>query len=191
MRISLLFLVCLTSGCATLFAGGPDKVPVNSTPPGARVIVDGQEVGTTPMVVTLDRENNQGNIRVEAPGYQPATTVRSKSFNTMAILNCANVLFWGIDLITGNVKKFNTAPVNATLTPAGYGAPGGYGQQPGYQQPPPGYQQPPPGYQQPPPGYQQPPPGYQQPPPPQGQPQPPPQGYPQPPPQGYPQPSPQ
>src|SRR5688572_18892729 len=91
-----LTLMALTSGCATLFAPGPDRVAVNSNPQGARVFVDSQEVGRTPLMVTLDRKLNQGLIRVEAPGYQPAHAQRPKAFNGIAILNCLGLIPWVI-----------------------------------------------------------------------------------------------
>jgi hypothetical protein len=124
---SLLALTGLAqTGCATLFAGGPDTVQVTSNPPGARVNVDGRDVGVTPMVVTLDRDGNQGLIRLEAPGYQPAVVQRAKTFNTIAILNCLGVLGWIIDLATGNVKKFDDSPINVNLVPGGAPPPGAY-----------------------------------------------------------------
>lgn len=136
LAIAFITIVCF-AGCATLFASGPDSVQVASTPPGARVTVDGQEVGVTPTAVTLDRGRSQGNIRIEAPGYQPVTVMRSKSFNTTAILNCLNILFWVIDLATSNVNQFDTTPINVNLVPMaapGYPAPAAGGSPP--QQPP-------------------------------------------------------
>ena len=126
MRIvSLALFLSLICGCATLFASGPDHVQVVSNPPGAQVYVDNVQVGVTPMTVALDRSKSQGNIRVEAPGYQPAITQRSKTFNTVAILNCVNVIFWVVDLVTANHQVFDSTAFNVNLVPAG-GAPGGY-----------------------------------------------------------------
>jgi hypothetical protein len=142
--------MALSSGCATLFAPGPDKLQVNSTPSGARVFLDSQEVGRTPALLTLDRKLHQGVIRVEAPGYQPAIAQRPKAFNGIAVLNCLGLVPWIVDLATGNYEKFDTTPVQVSLVPA-YAPPGG--------QPPPGYPAPPYPQQAPPPGAWGPPPG--------------------------------
>jgi len=110
-------------GCATLFAGGPDRIQVASAPPGAKVFLDNQEVGATPMVVTLDRERSGGNIRLEAPGYQPATFQRVKSVQGVFWLNlCAGLLGFIVDLATGDYKAFDTSAINVSLIPA-QGAP--------------------------------------------------------------------
>lgn len=110
----------LASGCATLLAGGPDRVSVTSNVPGATVYLDNQPVGATPMIVVLDRDNSQGLIRIEAPGYNPVMMQRSKSINGW---------FWGniclggvvgmlIDAVTGDMHKFDGTPINVALTPS-------------------------------------------------------------------------
>ena len=49
---SALAALCL-AGCATVFAGGPDEIPVNTNPPGAYVYVNGQMIGQTPTVIRM------------------------------------------------------------------------------------------------------------------------------------------
>ena len=122
-----LLVVCLLwlgvgSGCATLFAPGPDRVPVASNPSGARVQLDSIDVGVTPTVVVMDRKNNLGMVRIEAPGYQPAAVQRAKVFNSIAILNCLGLLPWVVDLASGNHQKFDTTPINVNLVPGQPGA---------------------------------------------------------------------
>jgi hypothetical protein len=146
MRVATLLLIAALSGCATIMAGGPDHVPVNSNPPGAAVYVDNQLVGQTPMVVTLNREHSAGVIRVEAPGYVPVTVVRAKGINGWfwANLCIGGVIGMVIDLVTGDVKAFDDTPIAVGMTPGGGYGPPPPGAPPG---PPPGpAQQPPPGY---------------------------------------------
>lgn len=45
---SIYFLINC-SGCATLFAGGSEEISVTSDPDGAKVLVNGQNEGKTPM----------------------------------------------------------------------------------------------------------------------------------------------
>jgi hypothetical protein len=160
--VSVLGIVGTISGCATIMAGGPDHVPVSTNPPGATVFVDNMPVGTTPMMVTLNRQNSSGVIRLELAGFAPVTVVRAKGINGWFWVNLCfgGIIGIVVDLVTGDVKSFDDAPIALGMTP-GYGPAG----------PPPPYPpQPPPGYP-PQPGYPPPPSGY---PPPPTQPQPPP-----------------
>ena len=187
LTMAVFALVLPASGCATLFAPGPDRIAVSSNPAGARVFLDSQEVGVTPLTVSLDRKVHTGSIRLEAAGYQPAAAQRTKSFNPIAFLNCFTIFPWLVDLLTENYQRFDTTPISVSLIPAYGGPPAqGYPAQNPY---PPAY---PPRYPAPqpqpsgtwgtaPPGYPQPVPAY----PPQPVPAYPPQpGYPQ---QPYPQ----
>jgi hypothetical protein len=46
---------CLLAGCATMKHGTKQTIPVGSEPMGAKVYVDGEYMGTTPMQVKLKR----------------------------------------------------------------------------------------------------------------------------------------
>jgi hypothetical protein len=121
----VLAISVLASGCATIMAPGPDRVPISSNPPGARVYVDDQLVGQTPVVVELDRERSQGRIRVESDGYHPAVLLRSKSINGWFWVN---ICFGGlvgivIDLATANHQSYDDTPVTINLIPAEGGLP--------------------------------------------------------------------
>jgi len=78
MRSVAVVLLLAFSGCATIMAGGPDRVPVSTNPPGATVFVDDIPAGQTPVMITLDRQHSRGVIRIELPGFEPVTVVRSK-----------------------------------------------------------------------------------------------------------------
>lgn len=164
-------------------AGGPDRIPVSTNPPGATVFVDNIPAGQTPVMVTLDRQHSSGVIRIELPGFEPVTIVRAKSINGWFWVNlCTGGLIgFAIDFFTGNMNAFNDGPIAIGLTP-GYGpgpaAPGGYPPAPPGGYPP----APPSGYPPAPPPSGYPPPSrYPAAPPPAGYP-PPPAGYPPPPP---------
>jgi hypothetical protein len=159
-----LVLILAFSGCATVFAGGPDRVPVTTNPPGATVFVDNMPVGQTPTIITLDRSRAAGIIRIEAPGYAPIVIARDRGINgwfwiNVVLLNPIGVI---IDLVTGNINSFDDTPITLGLTPAGPGQP-----PPNYP-PPPGAYPPgayPPGAYPPPPATYPPPPAPYPPPP--------------------------
>src|ERR1041384_2927239 len=139
LLVSVLGAVGLASGCATIMAGGPDHVPVSTNPPGATVFVDNMPVGTTPMVVPLNREHSAGVIRIELAGFAPVTVVRAKGINGWFWVNFCfgGIIGIVVDLVTGDIKSFDDTPIALGLTP-GYGPPGPAGGPPAPYPPQPG-----------------------------------------------------
>lgn len=67
---ALLAIVSLLQSCATVVQGTSQKIPVTSTPIGARVIVDGKDAGTSPLTLKLKKKKPHV-IRIEQEGYNP------------------------------------------------------------------------------------------------------------------------
>jgi len=62
--------IFLFQNCATIGRGASQKIPVMSNPSGARIIVDGKEMGYAPLNLKLKKK--QGHIiRIEKQGYNP------------------------------------------------------------------------------------------------------------------------
>jgi hypothetical protein len=149
---TVVFLVLLAStGCATLFAGGPDEIPVRTNPPGAYVYVDGRIVGRTPVLISLDRNHSIGDIRIYYPGFMPVQVLRSKSFNLWTLGNFfLAIIPVVVDLATGDYMAFDDDEIAIALQPGQgpppygvppqmpptYGAPPPYGAPPQEPQPP-------------------------------------------------------
>jgi hypothetical protein len=156
-RLVALSLVAST-GCATIMAPGPDQVPIQTNPPGAMVFINGRPIGQTPIIAALDRSVDVTDIRIMAQGFQPVDIVRYKVINGWFWANfCLAIMPMVIDLVTGDVKRFDDTPIAIGMTPGNAAPmpampPAGY-PQPGYPQPQPGYPQPAqpaqPGYSQP------------------------------------------
>ena len=131
MRSQLVALALAASltGCATIVAGGPDTIPVNTNPPGAYVYVNGQVVGQTPMVIELDRNRSMADIRIYYPGFVPIQISRYKSLNGWVFGNIF-LTIWPviIDIATGNWQRFDDEPIAIGLQPGQ--APPPYGVQP-------------------------------------------------------------
>ncbi len=120
-----------STSCATLMAPGPDRVPVNTNPPGAFVYLNGVVVGQTPTIVTLDRDR-PAQIQIYLPGFQPLVMERSKRFNGWFVGSI--LLFYAIfpliiDFATGNYQHYDDEPIAIGLTPMA-GPPPAYYQQP-------------------------------------------------------------
>ncbi len=62
--------VFLFQGCATVSSSWGEKIPVTSSPMGAKIFVDGKEKGETPLELTLKRKQDH-LIRIELDGYDP------------------------------------------------------------------------------------------------------------------------
>lgn len=146
LLVSILTLLSATSGCATLFAGGPDQVPVMTNPPGAYVYLNGQAVGQTPMMLSLDH-NMPANIQIYLPGYLPVVMAKYKTFSGWFIVSVIFFEFFLIppivDLVTGNINHYDNTGIAIGLTPSQGPPPAWYQQQQQQPQPPP-YQPPPP-----------------------------------------------
>lgn len=113
--IFCLFLV-LQTGCATILQPGPDHVPVTSIPDGAKVFLDGKEVGTTPMEVSIERDA-EGVIRIEKEGYNPYTKDLDKKLAGWSLLGSFP---WAvpflIDVMNHNQGKYSTKPLDFHLS---------------------------------------------------------------------------
>lgn len=67
--ICLLAIVGLTfNGCATIFKGASDNVNLSSKPNGAKVYVNGELMGTTPVKLKL-KSSNTYHIEFKKKGY--------------------------------------------------------------------------------------------------------------------------
>jgi hypothetical protein len=93
----------LYPGCATMLNGPKQEVRVKSLPRGARVFVDGKEMGRTPVAFHLARWGFH-RVRIELDGYEPYEIPLRKGVSP----NAAGNLFVGgvpivIDLLTGAV----------------------------------------------------------------------------------------
>ena len=116
----VLGLVLLTSGCATLFAGGPQTVTFTSNPEGAEVLIDGYPVGRTPCTVQIDRRAfGHRIITMRAPGYATRQFPLNKSINVVAIFNLSSLLFWATDATSGALISYEPNAYYFELRPGG------------------------------------------------------------------------
>lgn len=110
--LSLLFVLMFFSSCATIFTGDKRTVLFESDPPGAKLFVNGMEKGKTPVSAKV-RADDRVDFRLD--GYQERVVVMDSKFNIVAILNGFSLLGWGIDAVTGSLKRVDTPYVKVTL----------------------------------------------------------------------------
>ena len=112
INISILGFSILFTSCATLFTGSTQRVYIDSNPKGAEIIIDGQKQGKTPANVKVDREldalmDGGKAIQLKLDGYKNNGYELDAELHPVAIINLFNILFWGIDAVTGAITKYD------------------------------------------------------------------------------------
>jgi hypothetical protein len=120
MRRSAPIFLLLPVGmaCATIMHGSKQDVAFASTPSDARVTVDNQLVGNTPVVAKLTRKDKHV-VRIELDGYAPFETTLSRRTSGWV---WGNIVFGGliglaVDAGTGAMYKLTPEQITGTLGP--------------------------------------------------------------------------
>ena len=108
----LTLVVCL-SGCGTLFSSKYQYVSVNADD-DSEVYVNGRYVGKGPTTVPIERGEI---VRVTAknPKGEKITDTIEKGINPVSFLNFLGVLWWGIDLATGQAWELDRTHSDVTF----------------------------------------------------------------------------
>jgi membrane-associated protease RseP (regulator of RpoE activity) len=118
--IGLLALVIMLMGCATIMHGSSQTVGISSSPSGARVTINGEYRGETPLRVELARKQDY-IIKVEKEGFEPASSTITSKVSGMTF---GNIIFGGliglaVDAGSGGLYKLSQDDVQITLTKLG------------------------------------------------------------------------
>lgn len=117
--IYFLILTFLTySGCATIFTGSNETVSLSSEPSGAKVLVNGNDEGKTPLALKL-KKGKEYSIEFVKDGFE------SKSFRLTYSIGAGWIILdilCGIvgvvvDAVTGNWNSFDQNYYKANLSP--------------------------------------------------------------------------
>lgn len=103
----------LAFGSAGIIEGTSQSIAIDSEPTGAKVYVDGQLRGITPLSVMMDKTLSSHEIRLQKDGFADINVPMTQEFDPVTIVN----IFWGFtttDLIGGNVMEY--APNNYYFT---------------------------------------------------------------------------
>lgn len=102
----------LTTGCASIFTGSKRNVLFESDPSGAKVYVNGFEKGTTPVQIKVRAEDR---IDFRLDQYRERVVVMDHKFNLVSILNGFSIIGWGVDALTGSLKRVDTKYGTCTI----------------------------------------------------------------------------
>lgn len=109
--ITASLLILLTS-CASILTGSSRSVLFESDPSGALVFVNGMEQGTTPTTIKVEADDR---VDFRLDNYRERVVVMDSDFNLVAIINGFSIIGWGIDALTGSLKRVNTKYVKVDL----------------------------------------------------------------------------
>ena len=104
------------AACATIMHGTDQDIGFSSNPTNAKVIIDGQPRGATPVVVKLARKDNH-IVRMELDGYQPfeATLTRGTSGWVWGNVVFGGLIGLAVDAMSGGLYKINENSVSGQL----------------------------------------------------------------------------
>ena len=88
------------------------NVLFESDPSGAKVFVNGFEKGTTPVQIKVKAEDR---VDFRLDNYRERVVVMDSKFNLVSILNGISIIGWGVDALTGSLKRVDTKYVKVTL----------------------------------------------------------------------------
>ena len=82
-------------GCALPLNGRTQRIAVTSTPPHARVLLDGNPVGVTPLDVDVRRRDADARLRIEKEGFRPEERPLRRSWSWWLLLDAPAGYFLG------------------------------------------------------------------------------------------------
>ncbi len=120
IRGILVLFLWMVAGCATIMHGSSQTVGISSSPSGARVTINGEYRGETPLRVELARKQDY-IIKVEKEGFEPASSTITSKVSGMTF---GNIIFGGliglaVDAGSGGLYKLSQDDVQITLTKLG------------------------------------------------------------------------
>jgi L-arabinose isomerase len=110
--ITMAMTIMLTTSCASIFTGSKRKVMFETDPPGAKIFVNGFEKGQTPIQLKVKAEDR---IDFKLDNYKEKVVVMDSDFNLVSILNGISIIGWGVDALSGSLKRVDTKYVKVTL----------------------------------------------------------------------------
>ncbi len=108
----LLVTIVLFSSCASILTGSQRAVLFESNPSGAKVFVNGFEKGVTPAQIKVKADDR---IDFRLGDFKERVVVMDSKFNLVAIINGFSIIGWGVDALTGSLKRVDTKYVKVDL----------------------------------------------------------------------------
>jgi hypothetical protein len=108
----MILVLLFTTSCASIFTGSKRNVLFETEPSGAKVFVNGFEKGTTPVQIKVEADDN---VEFRLDNYNERVVIMDSKFNLVSILNGFSIIGWGVDALTGSLKRVDTKYVKVSL----------------------------------------------------------------------------
>ncbi|MBE9469136.1 MAG: PEGA domain-containing protein [Bacteroidetes bacterium] len=117
-RTSFLSLIIIMTSCATIMTGSKQDIIIKSSPSGAVVKIDNNNIGITPITTRLSRKFKTQLVKIELDGFKPYEVNITREFNAWFI---GNIFIGGIigiiiDAADGAMYKLTPTQINAVLS---------------------------------------------------------------------------
>jgi hypothetical protein len=115
MKYAIIPLVLSITGCATVFTGTHDQISISSEPSGAKVVLNGNEMGRTPVTIPVSRTLGTTTMTLKKQGFEDKSFALQSGFNTIALLD---IFLWPtfiVDAATGSIVKYTQTNYNIEL----------------------------------------------------------------------------
>jgi hypothetical protein len=128
---SLLIVISLSTGCASILSGNSQTITLSTNPPGARceVVREGRIIGTvenTPGAITIDKTKHDMDITCKKDGFTDAKGFAESGTEgaTFGNILLGGGIGWAIDSAAGADNKYpDVVTVNLVpVVPQGYTA---------------------------------------------------------------------
>ena len=112
-KITLMLVALIVfSSCASIFTGASRNVLFETDPSGAKVFVNGFEKGVTPTQIKVKADDR---IDFKIENYKERVVIMDSKFNLVSIINGFSIIGWGVDALTGSLKRVDTNYVKVTM----------------------------------------------------------------------------
>ena len=104
--LSAMAVATLSFGSATIFSGQNQSIAIDSEPSGAKVFVDGQLRGVTPLSVMMDKTLSSHEIRVQKEGFSDVNVPMTQSYDPVTLAS----IVWDLsttDFLTGSMMEYS------------------------------------------------------------------------------------
>lgn len=112
----------LLTSCGTMFGQNGGDMMITSEPTGARIALDGANLGRTPQQIHV-KQSAKGRVTVTLEGYAAMTRKISTTFNGPVLLNVflgyLGLVGIGIDAMSGNVTNWDESTMHFSLQKEG------------------------------------------------------------------------
>lgn len=116
--LSAVFCALALPGCATLTHGTSQSVEIRSAPHGASVLVDGRNVGVTPLKTDMKR-GQPHVVQIEKPGYLTESVMTTTKMNQAtgwnALFGVPGAIAMIVDYSNGSSTDVSPGSVNVDL----------------------------------------------------------------------------